>query len=163
VVEIVARNEGEVTAAQLELLSDSLKDPVSDVRHAACEVIRALVKSMSGKWVQKNILPNICTHFAESKFYLERITAVLAIYYMSTDGDSAVDDGVAAEAISVLEKGLKDEIANVRFATSKVIRDLIKHGYSKHLEGLKSQLLSLSEDSDEDVRYFAASAAAELK
>jgi hypothetical protein len=98
------RNEGETSAAQLELLSDSLQvfllalarsrslplylrssrdppsppmsffpapivsriysflkqDPVSDVRMAACEVVRSLVKTMSLKWVQKNVRYKLC-------------------------------------------------------------------------------------------------------
>jgi len=163
VVEIVARNEGEITAAQLELLADSLKDPVSDVRLAACEVVRSLVKSMSAKWVQKNILPNICSHFSESKIYLERISGVVAISYMYTADESvSTEEPIVPEAITVLEKGLKDAIANVRFATSKVVSEMIKFGYGKQLEVLKAQLVTMAEDSDEDVRYFSATAAAEL-
>jgi len=162
VVEVIARTEGEITDEQLELLFLSLKDPVSDVRVAACEAIRSLVKSMPAKWIESKILPQVCKQ-VDSKIYQERITAVMAVFYMCTTAEgSAVEGGVPALAIAALDTGLKDAIANVRFATARFVQDMTKNGCSKQMEGLRATLDSMSEDKDEDVTYFASAAVAEI-
>lgn len=81
--------------------------------------------------------------------------------YTAVDSVSTYEP-IAAEAISVLESGLKDKISNVRFATSKAVSELVKFGYGKQLQVLKAKLEAMAEDADEDVRYFSATAVSDL-
>lgn len=150
-----------------------LGDPVFVVREAAILNIKKLADILGADWAERNVLehlnPGLLTHMN----YLLRVTAVCC-YGKLID----VFPARKAEELllpCILEKGLEDEVPNVRFRVAKSLPEIAErfisgiNGDCDPASGkvmVREKILPvvelLEQDRDRDVRDFAVGARTEI-
>lgn len=143
-----------------------LSDPVFSVREAATVNLRKLTEVFGVDWAKINVIPKVLA-MATHENYLYRLTMIFALTALAPAvGPDVIKDPIAPALVSMST----DAIPNIRFNFAKSMETLLPHlqkGASPSgqlVGGLESSirpaLLKLSEDSDNDVRYFAQRACA---
>jgi serine/threonine-protein phosphatase 2A regulatory subunit A len=119
-----------------------LCDPVFKVREAASEIIAKVATEIGHDAAVQYIVPEIM-ELARNSNYLYRITALMSISHMP--------DSLVNEVLPIAVQLVSDPIPNVRYNVAKCLAS--KKGL--HASKIRSSLITLSNDSDIDVRYFA--------
>lgn len=114
-----------VTFFQDHLLDPWLKimsDQVADVRSACVDGMPKLLSVSGSEWIQAEILPHYTTMYEETHSYLTRIT-VLRCFGSLTEKHGDSENNVSAELmkqiVTILLKGLKDRVPNVRLIAAR--------------------------------------------
>ncbi|KAI1317084.1 hypothetical protein EDD11_009067 [Mortierella claussenii] len=137
-----------------------LGDSVFSIRDAATINLRKLTEVFGVEWAKQTIIPKVLAMGTHPN-YLYRMTTIFAITAMA----SAVTPEVIRDYILPTVTNLvSDPIPNIRFNVAKSIEALIPvlslNPDTKPLidQQLKPALVKLSEDSDNDVRFFSQKA-----
>lgn len=138
-----------------------LGDCVFTIREAAINTLRRLCIIFGLDWARKNIIPQI-VGLKEHTNYLYRMTALFATQSLAEVVGSDILSGVLLDmALSLSE----DTVPNIRFNACKTCSAIINILGASHpaVAGrVKPILEKLGDDSDVDVRHFAAKALAQI-
>ncbi|KAL1923051.1 uncharacterized protein VTP21DRAFT_9427 [Calcarisporiella thermophila] len=134
-----------------------LGDHVFSIREAATNNLRKLTEVFGVEWAKVTILPKVLA-MSNHENYLYRMTMIFALTTMA----EAVTPDVLTDYILPTVSGLaNDPIPNIRFNVAKSLETMIpmlrkSHDLSALIENdVKQTLQKLSEDTDNDVRFFA--------
>ncbi|KAF8936600.1 hypothetical protein BGZ58_003983 [Dissophora ornata] len=137
-----------------------LGDSVFSIREAATVNLRKLTEVFGVDWAKQTIIPKVLAMGTHPN-YLYRMTTIFAITAMA----SAVTPEVIRDFILPTVTNLvSDPIPNIRFNVAKSIEALIpvlsQNSDTKPLvdQQLKPALVKLSQDTDNDVRFFSQKA-----
>ncbi|PVU98907.1 hypothetical protein BB559_001177 [Furculomyces boomerangus] len=134
-----------------------LGDPVYSIRNAATVNLKALIEVFGVEWACKSIIPKIMA-MANHPNYLYRITTIFAITTLAPTVSSAVIRDLVLPTVETL---MNDPIPNIRFNVAKSLEALTPVLKSDAATSslvdtkVKAILKKLSEDPDQDVRFFA--------
>jgi len=129
---------------------------VNSVRKAAIEQMKEIAGIFGPQWTSERLLPKIVELYSDSPGYTNRVTALQTLpQFMNL---SSYD-----MTLSLLQRALKDSVANVRFCACKMIVQLLKGPDGTKVRSLindklKGMLSELESDRDVDVKYFAVQA-----
>ncbi|KAF9946661.1 hypothetical protein BGZ72_000138 [Mortierella alpina] len=134
-----------------------LGDSVFSVREAAAINLRRLTEAFGVEWAKETIIPKVLAMGTHPN-YLYRMTTIFCITAMAPAVTPEVIRDYILPTVSNL---VSDPIPNIRFNVAKSIEALIpvllQNPDTKHLveQQLKPALVKLSEDTDNDVRFFS--------
>lgn len=139
-----------------EILSNAFTDPSQTCRRAAVNQVSAMIRYPDFKeYIISNIFPILSGQFADARNYLHRITPVSVILECAPvmRKDELSRSGIIN---SILLKGLKDPVVNVRLYSAKIIPRIYKFIDGTVLKSeIQPRLVELQKDTDEDTKYFA--------
>ncbi|KAF9184821.1 40S ribosomal protein S3 [Haplosporangium sp. Z 11] len=137
-----------------------LGDSVFSIREAATVNLRKLAEVFGVDWAKQTIIPKVLAMGTHPN-YLYRMTTIFAITAMaSAVTPEVIRDYILPTVINLVS----DPIPNIRFNVAKsieaIIPVLMQNPDTKLLveQQLKPGLVKLSEDTDNDVRFFAQKA-----
>lgn len=145
----------------------SLKDSVYSVRAEALKQLKLISKLYGPQWTGDHLLPKIleiysggpAANAANDSGYCKRVTTLQALPYL---WENLLEQEVQKKVMQLIDKALKDSVANVRFCACKTVIDLLKMKNRDEVLKLKSTLKDLENDTDSDVQYFAQQAIREM-
>jgi len=114
-----------VTFFQDHLLDPWLKimsDQVADVRTACVEGMPKLLSVAGSQWIQTEILPQYTQMYEESHSYLSRITVLRCFSALTEkhgENENEVSPELMEEIVTIMMKGLKDKVPNVRLIAAR--------------------------------------------
>jgi len=132
-----------------------LGDCVYSIREAATLNLKKLSQVFGPQWAQGTILPKVismCTH----PNYLYRMTTLFAIGELS---EVLTPQVIVDVMLPVVCSSVSDPIPNIRFNVAKTLEKMIPYLLPKQKkvveEQIKAALEKMSQDTDQDVRYYA--------
>jgi len=142
-----------------EILSNAFTDPSQTCRRTAIKQVSAMIRFPDFKeYIISNIFPILTGQYADARNYLHRITPVMAVHECAPvmRKDELNRSGIVS---SILMKGLKDPVVNVRLYSAKIIPRIYKFidGTVVNSE-IQPRLVDMQQDVDEDVKFFATKA-----
>ncbi|KAG0274039.1 hypothetical protein BGZ96_004554, partial [Linnemannia gamsii] len=137
-----------------------LGDSVFSIREAATVNLRKLTEVFGVDWAKQTIIPKVLAMGTHPN-YLYRMTTIFAITAMAP---SVTPEVIRDYILPTVTNLVSDPIPNIRFNVAKSIEALIpvlmQNPDTAPLvdQQLKPALIKLSEDSDNDVRFFSQKA-----
>lgn len=130
-----------------------MNDPVYAVRLAAIKNIKAMVEAFGIDWCRERLLQAALSHLTTSPNYLRRVgVCKLVLELAGVCGDEAFFRELAIPALKALAT---DAIPNVRLSVARAVKQLsCKQAFVG--EEMKGVMQLLSQDVDDDVRYYAS-------
>ena len=99
-----------------------MSDQVADVRSACVGGMAKLLSVSGSSWIQEQMLPHYTRMYEESSSYLTRVT-VLRSFAGLTEKDGETENSISQQLmeqiVTILLKGLKDPVANVRLIAAR--------------------------------------------
>jgi len=133
-----------------------LLDQVADVRTACVASSSKLLSVAGATWIQREILPHYVRIYDDSVSYLTRITIIRSYASLAMGNDKKkLTPALLDEIVNQCLRGLDDRVANVRMVSARSLAAILKNcenGNSRIRTALQARL---SEDEDDDCRYFA--------
>jgi len=132
-----------------------LGDCVFSIREASTLNLKKLAQVFGAQWAQQAILPKVVSMSSHPN-YLYRMTTLFAIGELSEVLTPPVLVDVALPVIGGL---VSDPIPNIRFNVAKTLGMAVPHLLPSHRKVVEEQikvfLEKMTQDSDQDVRFFA--------
>jgi len=137
-----------------------MSDQVADVR-SACVVGMPKLLSVSGsQWIQDEVLPHYSRMYEESYSYLTRITVLRSFAALSEkDGEreNDVSEELMKKIVTLMLKGLKDRVANVRMIAARGLGYVTISGQCDDAT-MSTQVVSalqecITTEADQDCKY----------
>eukprot|EP00297_Palpitomonas_bilix_P003329 CAMPEP_0113888016 /NCGR_PEP_ID=MMETSP0780_2-20120614/12591_1 /TAXON_ID=652834 /ORGANISM="Palpitomonas bilix" /LENGTH=574 /DNA_ID=CAMNT_0000876725 /DNA_START=146 /DNA_END=1870 /DNA_ORIENTATION=- /assembly_acc=CAM_ASM_000599 len=140
----------------LSLLLEALADSVQKIRSSAVETIQPLSKNFGWDYVYKNFLSKALSLFEEKKYYLHRMTSI----YSVMEASSVAPKNVVTETLlPIVIKSFADPVPNIRILACKAVVKIAPFADASALQSrVKARMQELSQDKDDDVRFFAGEA-----
>lgn len=101
-----------------------MSDQVADVRSACVDGMPKLLSVSGSQWIQAEILPHYTQMYEESHSYLTRITVLrcfAALTEKNGEDENEIGDELMNQIVSIMLKGLKDRVPNVRLIAARGI------------------------------------------
>lgn len=131
---------------------DLLNDVVYAVRLAAIKNIKAMVDAFGMDWCRERLLQAALTHLTTSPNYLRRVGVCKLVVELSACSDEPFLRELAVPALKALAT---DAIPNVRLSVARAVKQLTcKQAFIG--EEMKGVMQLLSQDVDDDVRYYSS-------
>ncbi|WFD30342.1 protein phosphatase regulatory subunit Paa1 [Malassezia sp. CBS 17886] len=134
-----------------------LGDTVFSIREAATVNLKKLTEVFGVEWARKTIIPKVL-QMGTHPNYLYRMTTIFAVTTMAPSLDT---DTIVSPVLTTILPMVQDPIPNIRFNVAKAFEVLVTElaaspeGMPHVQEKIKPALLTLSEDRDADVRFYA--------
>lgn len=134
-----------------------LSDSVYSIREAAASNLHKLTLVFGSEWSKVQLIPAVVTIYQNSN-YLYRLTALSCVKVLSTTLESAV---VQEGLLPMVLHAASDPVPNIRFNVAKTLQ-FVAPKLQKEVVNTKVKpcLISLGNDTDYDVKYFAGVALA---
>ena len=140
-----------------ELCTTWLGDSVASIREAAAMNLSKLSAVFGVPWSLRFLVPRVAT-LASSPNYLYRITAVMALRELSA---LYGPEPTAAHLVPIAIAMAQDPVPNIRFNVAKLLTIVVPAAAVPVVTAsIKPCLLTLQQDVDGDVQYFATTALA---
>mmetsp|Transcript_18429 Transcript_18429/g.32649 ORF Transcript_18429/g.32649 Transcript_18429/m.32649 type:complete len:586 (+) Transcript_18429:232-1989(+) len=142
-----------------DLCMSWLADTVFSIREAAASNLKNLTETFGEPWAKKNIVPRIVALDKHTN-YLCRMTALRAVEVLATlDSTDLLND----KLVDLVFQMTEDKVPNVRFRAAKCLEEIGKYLRKDNLKSARKALDPLTEEEDEDVKYFAQRAVTALE
>jgi serine/threonine-protein phosphatase 2A regulatory subunit A len=130
-----------------------LQDCVFTIREAAIANIKKLIQMFGIEWAQQRLISKALDGHTHDS-YLYRMTT---LYAVSSLADVVGPDSLKGTMLPMVLRLAADPVPNVRFNAAKTLRNIVPLLDTAAVEEhVKPCLVTLSEDSDADVSYFAS-------
>jgi len=131
-----------------------LGDSVHSVRYAATANLRKLTEVFGIEWAQTHVLPKILSLYSHPN-YLYRMTTLHAVTVLSPAVGPDILNNVL---LPLVVRMATDPVPNIRFNVAKTLQSLMALLDSTATSRVGQALEKLSQDTDQDVRFFAKKA-----
>lgn len=129
-----------------------LVDDIASIREAAAANLKELTAVFGTDWAVRHLIPSII-EVREHPSYLRRLTALQALYQISTAMDAP---SVSTHILPVILEMSTDIVPNIRFNVAKELGRIGSSCGSSDVDLLIIPVLKvLEEDDDRDVRHYA--------
>lgn len=136
----------------VKICLDLLNDAVYAVRLAAIKNIKAMVDAFGMDWCRERLLQAALTHLTTSPNYLRRVGVCKLVVELAACSDETFLRELALPALKALAT---DTIPNVRLSVARAVKQLTcKQAFIG--EEMKGVMQLLSQDVDDDVRYYSS-------
>ncbi|KAL7467553.1 hypothetical protein ACHAXS_007802 [Conticribra weissflogii] len=108
-----------------------MSDQVADVRSACVDGMPKLLSVSGSTWIQNEILPAYTRMYEESTSYLTRVTVLRSFAALTKklgESENEVSAPLMEQIVSIMLKGLKDRVPNVRMIAARGMRSVIISG-----------------------------------
>jgi len=138
------------------LCIDWLHDCVYTIRESAIGNLKKIVDVFGVEWARTQLLPNVLDATRTHTNFLYRMTALSAVAVLA----STVGREILTQMMLPIVVLMKDDpVPNIRFNVAKTLDALISQLDGAVVQAqVKPCLLSLADDADKDVRFFATQA-----
>ena len=128
-------------------------DSIYTIRESSLKIMKSLTEIFGVNWTVKHLIPKLLSLHLDPN-YLHRLTPLFGIAIL---GEAVTADVVRKMFLPVVVSLSVDKIANIRMNCAKTIEQIhpTAKGESDIYEKFKGILKDLSNDADEDVRYYA--------
>ena len=135
------------------LFFNYLGDNVASVREIGVKNLPGLIKQFGNNWVIKDLIPKLTSNLnGQNISYLNRMCIIHSVVTCA----QFLDEKQNEEFIEpILNRGLVDNIPNVKFYTIKLIETIWKYFDESSKNKLEEKIKVLINDEDIDVKYFA--------
>ena len=135
------------------LFFNYLSDNVASVREIGVKNLPGLIKQFGNNWVIKDLIPKLTSNLnGQNISYLNRMCIIHSVVTCT----QFLDEKQNEEFIEpILNRGLVDNIPNVKFYTIKLIETIWKYFDESSKNKLEEKIKVLINDEDIDVKYFA--------
>ena len=135
------------------LFFNYLSDNVASVREIGVKNLPGLIKQFGNNWVIKDLIPKLTSNLnGQNISYLNRMCIIHSVVTCA----QFLDEKQNEEFIEpILNRGLVDNIPNVKFYTIKLIETIWKYFDESSKNKLEEKIKVLINDEDIDVKYFA--------
>lgn len=144
----------EVFKSNIEpLYFNYINDNVASVREVGIKSLKLLAEKFGSSWIISNLIPKLQSYLTTQKIsYLTRMCILHSACICAPLLDAKQNNDYI---VSILQRGFKDKIPNVRFYAIKLTKDIIANLDGAVKDKLLSSVKSLMTDDDQDVKYFA--------
>ena len=135
------------------LFFNYLGDNVASVREIGVKNLPGLIKQFGNNWVIKDLIPKLTSNLnGQNISYLNRMCIIHSVVTCA----QFLNEKQNEEFIEpILNRGLVDNIPNVKFYTIKLIETIWKYFDESSKNKLEEKIKVLINDEDIDVKYFA--------
>ena len=135
------------------LFFNYLGDNVASVREIGVKNLPGLIKQFGNNWVIKDLIPKLTSNLnGQNISYLNRMCIIHSVVTCA----QFLNEKQNEEFIEpILNRGLVDNIPNVKFYTIKLIETIWKYFDESIKNKLEEKIKVLINDEDIDVKYFA--------
>ena len=135
------------------LFFNYLSDNVASVREIGVKNLPGLIKQFGNNWVIKDLIPKLTSNLnGQNISYLNRMCIIHSVVTCA----QFLNEKQNEEFIEpILNRGLVDNIPNVKFYTIKLIETIWKYFDESSKNKLEEKIKVLINDEDIDVKYFA--------
>ena len=135
------------------LFFNYLGDNVASVREIGVKNLPGLIKQFGNNWVIKDLIPKLTSNLnGQNISYLNRMciihSVVTCVQFLNEKQNEEFIE-------PILNRGLVDNIPNVKFYTIKLIETIWKYFDESSKNKLEEKIKVLINDEDIDVKYFA--------
>jgi serine/threonine-protein phosphatase 2A regulatory subunit A len=134
-----------------------LMDQVADVRASCVSGMSKLLSVTGSEWIMRSLIPRYTSIYNDSNSYLTRITILRSMSKLASD-KNVVKEDLVEQVVNLLLKGLnEDTVVNVRIVSAKGFEE-ISESLSEAMTNAKiipALQRIVTEDSDEDCKFFA--------
>jgi len=141
----------------MELWLKLLLDQVAEVRFGCISGMSKLLSVAGPAWMQREILPHYLRIYEESSSYLTRITIIRSFAELVKDGGGAAyGHALLEDVLSLMLKGLRDKVANVRMVAAQGLATVASGDEAIWSARVQPELMArVTEDDDEDCKFYA--------
>jgi serine/threonine-protein phosphatase 2A regulatory subunit A len=130
-----------------------LLDNVASVREVGIKNLDLLISKFGVNWIIGQLLPKLQNHFSTPKqSYLTRMCIIHSVAICAKYLEQKQNADYIA---TIILKGLKDKVSNVKFYTVKLLQGTIQYFDSPSKEKIRATVKELCKDNDIDVKYYA--------
>eukprot|EP00475_Leptophrys_vorax_P042380 TRINITY_DN79952_c0_g1_i1.p1 TRINITY_DN79952_c0_g1~~TRINITY_DN79952_c0_g1_i1.p1 ORF type:complete len:600 (-),score=173.21 TRINITY_DN79952_c0_g1_i1:83-1882(-) len=141
------------------ILFEALADTVFGVREAATKQFPQLVQTFGFDWAALSLLPEALGYSPKNKNYLHRMVPLLIAYELASQPVELPLSYIANVLGQVVINFSRDSVVNVRSFSVKTLAALAKKADASFIDnGIKPALMTLTQDSDSEVKLSAARA-----
>jgi len=141
------------------ILFDALNDSVFGVREVAAKQFPLLVQTFGFDWATSKLLPEALGFAPKTKNYLHRMVPLLVAYELAFHPVELPQAFVSNVLGQVVIGFSKDPVVNVRSFSVKALAALSKKADAAFIDnGIKPALMTLTQDSDSEVKLSAVRA-----
>ena len=130
-----------------------LLDNVASVREVGIKNLDLLISKFGVNWIIGQLLPKLQNHFSTPKqSYLTRMCIIHSVAICAKYLEQKQNADYIA---TIILKGLKDKVSNVKFYTVKLLQGTIQYFDSPSKEKIRATVKEVCKDNDIDVKYYA--------